>query len=71
MTAAFSTVMTMLFSSGAPFRAHFSLSASIGRTSSNVAAATAHRRRRRWQTATIGGLHAEHQHHHSHACVSA
>ncbi len=70
MTTAFSTIMTTIFSSGAPLRARISLSAFFGRTSSSVAA-SAYRRRRRWQPATIGDLHAEHQEPNSHVCVSA
>ncbi len=71
MTTAFSTIMTTIFSSGAPFSARISLSAFFGRTSSCVAASAAHRHRRRWQPATIGGLHAEHQEPNSSVCVSA
>ena len=70
MTTAFSYIMTTILSSGAPFAARTSLSTLLGRTSFS-AAASAHRRRRRWQPATIGGLHAEHQELNSSVCVSA
>ncbi len=70
MTTAFSTIMTTIFSSGAPFSARISLSAFFGRTSSCVAASAAHRHRRRWQPATTGGLHAEHEESSSYVCVS-
>ncbi|WP_162238072.1 hypothetical protein [Rhizobium sp. Leaf311] len=70
MTTAFSYIMTTILSSGAPFAARTSLSTFLGRTSSSMGA-SAHRRRRRWQPATIGGLHAEHQEPNSSVCVSA
>lgn len=71
MTTAFSTIMTTIFSSGAPFSARISLSAFFGRTSSCVAASAAHRRRRRWQSATTGGPHVDQEPSNSYLCVSA